>query len=259
MATKKTAKKATKKGKLERILFIPDTHVPYHDKRAFALMLKAMKDFKPNHTIVMGDFLDNYSVSSHSKDPNRSLKLEEEVNETIHELKKVKALGAKNNVFIGGNHEDRLERYLMQKAPELYNIISTEKILKLDELGFEYVPYKHHYKIGKINVTHDTGTAGRTAHQKALDSFQDNILIGHTHRLAYIVEGDAKGTKHVSAMLGWLGDVEGIDYMNKYKVQKDWCLAFGIGYLDTATGNVYVVPVPIINYTCLVEGKLYKN
>jgi hypothetical protein len=57
------------------------------------------------------------------------LKLKEEVEETIKNLKRVKAIGAKNNVYLGGNHEDRLERYLMAKAPELYNIISTPKIL----------------------------------------------------------------------------------------------------------------------------------
>lgn len=245
--------------KLEKILFVPDTHIPYHDKKAWELMLEAMKSFKPDHVIVGGDFIDNYAVSSHNKNPNRSLLLEQEVNDTKKELDRLKALGAKNNVFVSGNHEDRLERYLMTKAPELFNFISTDKVLELKQKGFKYIPYKETYKLGKLNVTHDTGTAGLYAHYKALDVYQHNIVINHTHRIGYTVQGSATNDRHVAAMFGWLGDVEQVDYMHKVKARKDWSLGFGIGYLDPKTGNVYLVPIPIVNYTCLVEGKLYAK
>lgn len=242
--------------KLERILFIPDCHVPYQDKNAFNLMLKAGKSFKPDHVIIMGDFADFYGVSSHSKDPNRALHLKEEIEAAQEALDEVLELGAKNNVFVAGNHEDRLERYLMDKAPELFNFISIPKVLGLKEKGFKYVPYKQSYKIGKLNVTHDTGTAGRYAHYKSLDAFQHNVLIGHTHRFGYAVEGNAQGERHVTAMFGWLGDVEEVDYMHRIKAIRDWSLGFGIGYLDPKTQIVYVVPIPIIKNTCLVDGKL---
>lgn len=244
------------KSKLEKILFIPDSHIPYHDKDAFNLMLKAGKVFKPDHTIILGDFADFYGVSSHSKDPNRALKLKEEIESVKDALDQVKGIGAKNNVFVSGNHEDRLERYLRDKAPELFNFISIPKILELKEKGFSYTPYKRAYKIGKLNITHDTGVAGRFAHYKALDTFQHNIIIGHTHRLGYAVEGNAQGERHITAMFGWLGDVEEIDYMNQVKARKEWSLGFGTGYLDTSTGVVYLVPHPIINGTVLVEGKI---
>ena len=183
------------KNNLEKILFVPDTHVPYHDKDAFNLMLKAGKLFKPDHTIILGDFADFYGVSSHSKDPNRALKLKEEIEATKTALDQVKAIGAKNNVFVSGNHEDRLERYLRDKAPELFNFISIPKILELKEKGFGYTPYKRAYKIGKLNITHDTGVAGRYAHYKALDTFQHNIIIGHTHRLGYRRRGECSRRK----------------------------------------------------------------
>jgi predicted phosphodiesterase len=246
------------KSKLEKILFIPDSHVPYHDEDAFNLMLKTGKAFKPDHTIILGDFADFYGVSSHSKDPNRALKLKEEIEATKDALDKVKAIGAKNNVFVSGNHEDRLERYLRDKAPELFNFISIPQILELKQKGFSYTPYKQAYKIGKLNVTHDAGNAGRYAHYKSLDTFQHNVIIGHTHRIGYAVEGDAQGSRHVCAMFGWLGNVGEIDYMHQVKARKDWSLGFGIGYLDTKTGVVYLTPVPIINGTCLVEGVLYS-
>jgi predicted phosphodiesterase len=244
------------KNKLEKILFIPDSHIPYHDKDAFNLMLKAGKIFKPDHVIILGDFADFYAVSSHSKNPNRVNKLKEEIESVKEALDQVKTLGAKNNYFVSGNHEDRLERYLRDRAPEFYNIISIPKILELKEKGFKYTAYKQACKIGKLNITHDTGVAGRYAHYKALDTFQHNIIIGHTHRIGYAVEGDAQGNRHITAMFGWLGDVEEIDYMNQVKAKKEWSLGFGTGYLDTSTGVVYLVPNPIINNTVLVEGKI---
>lgn len=247
-----------KEAKLEKILFIPDTHVPYEDRRAVTLMLRAARGFKPDHVVVLGDFGDFYGVSSHSKDPRRALKLKEEVDAIKDALDAVAAIGAKNNVFVEGNHEDRLKRYLQDKAPELFDYISIPEILELKQKGFKYVPYKQSYRIGKLNVTHDCGNAGRYAHYKSLDTFQHNIIIGHTHRLGYAVEGNAQGERHVAAMFGWLGDVEQVDYMHRVKAVKDWTLGFGVGYLDTSTGVVYLVPVPIVNYTCQIEGKLYR-
>jgi hypothetical protein len=57
-------------------------------------------------------------------------------------------------------------------------------------------------------------------------------------------------------MLGWLGDVEMVDYKHKAMAKKEWALGFGVGYLDPKTEIVYIVPTPIIKYTCLVEGQL---
>ncbi len=44
--------------------------------------------------------------------------------------------------------------------------------------------------------------------------------------------------------------------MHRIKAIKDWTLGFGIGYLDTKTGIVYLSPVPIVKGTCMIEGKL---
>lgn len=134
--------------------------------------------------------------------------------------------------------------------------ISIENLFKLGDLGYKFVPYKHYYEIGKVSLTHDLGPSGRSAAQQNLDIFQDNIITGHTHRLSYIIEGNARGTKHLSTTLGWLGDAEYIDYEHRAKIKRFSALAFGLLYTDS-DGIGYVVPVPIINYKCVVEGKLY--
>lgn len=241
--------------RLKKILFIPDTHRPYHDKRAWELLLNVGRKFSPDILVVLGDFADFYTVSSHSKDPKRSLKLEEEVADVKLGLKELSSLGAKQKIFIAGNHEDRLWRYMQDRAPELDHLISIPKVLGLE--SWKYVPYKEDCRLGKLYLTHDVGSAGRGSVLKCLDSYQHSNITGHTHRMAYVVEGNAAGEAKIAAQFGWLGDVEAADYMHRMKARKDWALGFGVGYLNEKTGVVYVQPVPIINYTCVVEGKLY--
>jgi predicted phosphodiesterase len=246
-------------AKLEPILFVPDTHRPYHDEKAWQLMLKVGRDLKPKHIVCIGDLADFYSVSSHSKDPRRANSLDVELKDVHKGLDELDSLKAKNKLFIAGNHCDRLSRYLQDRAPELFDVIGIPQLLKLEERGWKYTPYKDHASLGKLHMTHDVGVAGRNAVFRALDTYQHSIVTGHTHRLAYIVEGNAVGEFKVSATFGWLGDASKVDYMHKVKVAKDWALGFGIGYYAPATGYVYLTPVPIIKYTCVVNGKLYKG
>lgn len=240
------------------MLFVPDVHRPYHDERAWQLMLKVGKALKPKMVVVIGDFADFYSVSAHSKDPARAGKLKDELGIVGKGLDELEALGAADNIFVAGNHESRLQRYIQDKAPELYDVVDIPGVLELRERGWRYVPYKDDTRVGKLYLTHDVGVAGRYSAFKALDTYQHSVVTGHSHRLSYIVEGNAVGEYKVSAQFGWLGDVSKIDYMHRTTAKKNWPLGFGIGYLNPATGIVYLVPVPIVKYSAVVNGRLFK-
>ncbi len=247
---------------IETLLIFPDLHAPYHDEKALQLVLKAGKALRPDQCIILGDWADFYAVSGHDKDPTRLARLEDEVRSAQECLDRVKALGAKKNVFISGNHEWRLERYLMSKAPELYNIISTPRILELKEKGFHYVPYRQSYSVGNMRFTHDVGPSGLHAATKSMAALGRNVVIGHCHRMEYVVQGTLDGARHVGISLGWLGDTQAAeDYMHLDKMAKDWTLGFGVGYHDTVTGFVTVQPVPILpgakgeTYCAIVGGK----
>lgn len=244
---------------LKKLLFIPDTHIPYHDKRAWRLAMIAAKAFKPDTIIIGGDFGDFYSVSSHSKQVDRMNKFDYELKQINKALDQVCSIGTKDIHFVEGNHEDRLRRYLQDKAPELAGQLDTKSLFKLKKRGISFTPYKSTLKLGKLHVTHDFGNAGRFAHYKALDTAQQNVVINHTHRIGYAVEGSNTGKRYVTAMFGWLGDLNSIDYMHRDKANKDWSLGLGTGYLDTDTGYVYLVPIPMVEYTVMIEGKLYKG
>lgn len=242
----------------ERVLIVPDTHVPYHDKRAWSLMMKAAKGFKPQTIVHMGDFADFYKISSHSKDPSREYTFKQEV-EIVKKLRgELDALGAKRKVFIEGNHEDRLRRFLQDKAVELYDEISTDSLLKLTKNGWEFVPYREAAQVGRVYFTHDVGGGGKYSTANALDTYQHSVAIGHHHAIQYNVAGDATGKYRVGGQFGWLGDIKRVDYMHQVKVRRLWALGFGTGRHDTKTGTVYLTPHPIVNYSCCVEGRVYR-
>lgn len=243
---------------LERLFLIGDVHSPFTDKQGWRVVLDSLADFKADTFVSLGDFMDCLSVSHYSKSPDRAFSLKDEVEIAAAMLDEIeeRTPGARR-IWISGNHEFRLERYLQDKAPELFNLIDIPKLLHLEERGWEYVPYKQSIQIGKLHLTHDVGSAGRYNAFKALDTFQAPVVTGHTHRLSYVVEGDATGGSQVSAQFGWLGDVEQVDYMHRVKARRDWALGFGYGYIDRATGYAYLTPVPIVNGTCIVEGRFY--
>lgn len=245
--------------KLEAMVIVPDTHRPYHDKRAWALFLQVAKDMRPKHLIQIGDFADFYKVSSHSKDPARVLTFNEELDDVNVGLDELDALGATSKIFCAGNHENRLERYLQDKAPELYGVVSIPELFGLKERGWEYVAYKNYTRLGKLYISHDVGTAGRYAAHRALDAFQHSNITGHTHRLCYVVEGNAVAEFKLSASFGWLGDRNAVDYMQRVNVNKNWALGFGVGYMNPQTGVAYLTPVPLVDYTCVVNGKFYEG
>jgi predicted phosphodiesterase len=239
----------------ERVLFIPDCHHPYVDEKKWGLMLRAAMKFKPKTIVVLGDFADFYPVSSHSKQADRRHCLKDELAAVHKALRQLEYLGAKNNIYICGNHEDRYDRYINDRAPELHHLVSLRDALGLQE--WTWVPYKTHFNLGKLHITHDCGNAGGDAHKKAQATFEGNVIIGHTHRIGYTVVGNAEGKPHLGAMLGWLGSIEDVDYMHRIKTMRDWAHGFGIGYM-MKDGTVHVIPVPIVNNSVIIEGKLVK-
>lgn len=243
---------------LEKILFIPDTHIPYHNKRAFELMLRVCEDFKPNIIVILGDFADFYSVSRFSKDPSRKLKLKWEIEQVNLGLDRIDKLNAKLKIYIAGNHEFRLDRFIADKAPELHGILNCEQSFHLKDRKWKYIPYRKDYKLGKVYLTHDVDSYGRNSAHKVIDTYLHSAITAHTHRMIYVVEADGIGNPILSAMFGWLGDIDKIDYQHRIKAIKNYVLGFGIGYMEKNTGVVHAIPVPIIKNKCLVNGTLYK-
>lgn len=241
--------------KIKKYGIQPDTHLPYHSQLALDVFCNAMDEFNPDGIINLGDCHDFYAVSSHRKDPSRMRLLKDEIDAARPHLERTRKL-AKEYIYIGGNHEDRLDRYYQDFCPELWHPLIIEEVLRLDQLGIQYIPYGQHINIGAVSITHDLGKAGPTAHRGARVDFEGCAIIGHTHGMESTVSGNAKGVPSFGMTFGWLGDPERIDYKHKYKAKRDYIHGFGTMYVVEDTGECFAFQHPIVNGKVMVHGKL---
>ncbi len=240
---------------LKRVLFIPDAHTPYHDRRALEglIMGQVIPAFTWDTICILGDWWDNYSISNHLKTPTRerSWKRESEYGKGL--LRQLGQVKARRHILVKGNHERWLENLLADKVPALYEEFLDKT--KHPE-GWQVIEYMNSTSIGKLHVTHDLGHSGINSTQQSLTACGDNIVIGHNHNMTYVVRGNTKGDTHVGASFGWLGDYKKIDYRHRMKARREWVLGFGVGHLREG-GIIHIQPVPIIKYSCVVEGHLF--
>lgn len=243
---------------IERIGLIPDVHIPAEDPIAFDLAIQGLTEFQPDTLVILGDFGDFESMSSHGKNPARMDHLCDEIAAVNRGLDRIQAIGAKRIIYCFGNHEHRVARYVAQRAPELYGELDLVKRLRLRERGIEFVPYGDFTRIGKLIVTHDVDHAGSNAAQRSRDEFNGNVAIGHCHNANISYRGDVYGDSHVGFACGWLGSRESITYQKKGKVARNWQHGFGIAYVERDTGNCHVHFVPILGGRCVIEGQIVQ-
>lgn len=241
---------------LERGLIIPDAHTPYHDKRALVKLLikKVIPAFAWDTLIILGDWFDNYILSTFVKDPRRLKGLLSELRPGFKLLRYLRQLPFKRFIFIEGNHEKRLPKMVSSKAPEFYEIVMEWWQQHFN--GWEYIPYMNGIAVGEMFFTHDMGYSGPLSARQSMHSLQDNSVIGHNHNMLSAVEGNSKGRLHIGASFGWLGNVDLIDYKHRMKALREWALGFGT-YIRRSDDVVHLRQHPIIDYTCEVDGRIF--
>jgi hypothetical protein len=255
---------------LRIVLIIPDTHRPYHDRRAYALMIRAFQDvvLKYQHIaefeiIILGDYADFYSVMSHKKDPRVLQMLLDEVACVLQGLDELDILFPyAKKIYIEGNHEFRLERYLSDSAPALFGITSTEHLLKLNQRpNWSFVRYSPNQvvKVGGSNLfaRHEPeGTTAKTTASRVLCS----LVYGHIHRIEESCIVALDGEQYVCFSVGWLGDKRNDKVFSYVKNHHQWQLGFGLVFIDNATLKFHHNKIHITDdYSCLVAGKVYKD
>lgn len=174
--------------KQSKILNISDLHFPYQDNEAIKLALKYGVEKKVDCVLINGDLVDFAGISRHEKDW-RQRSVHEELEAVRTFLKGLRKLFPKQRiVFKYGNHDERWEKYLFLKAPELFGCTDFELpvLLKLGELKIEVVKEKRPIKVGKLTILHGHELAGssggvnpaRATFLKTLDS----VIVGHYHK-----------------------------------------------------------------------------
>jgi predicted phosphodiesterase len=139
-----------------RIGIISDVHLPFHEKTPLVEALKHCRKFKPTHLVLNGDIADFFSVSFWEKDPRkRDLKNEIQTTRDFLELLRKQFKDAEI-IYKLGNHEERWERYLRVKAPELLGVADFEiqKVLRFEDHGIQCVSDCRPIRAGHLNIIH---------------------------------------------------------------------------------------------------------
>lgn len=137
------------------ILVIADLHIPYHDNTALMCALEYGQKVKCDTVYIDGDMLDFHRLSRFIKDP-RMRSAREEIDAANVMLDTLKKL-FKHVIWKQGNHEERYDHYIMQHAPEIWDIdaVHLPQLMNLKERGIEWVGHKRVSRIGKhLSVIH---------------------------------------------------------------------------------------------------------
>jgi len=235
---------------------VSDVHVPYQDHAAVKIVTRMAWHFKPQNIIINGDAIDNAQLSrfSHSPFEPESLKSDiEELCDIITDLQKYS-----NVIYIEGNHESRLQKYINEKAPDLHGLITMEKLINENlDTKIEYIhtvpsesmiEWRDDLLIGHFNIARKY--CGYTA--KALvERFQMSCVQGHTHRLGeYALR--VKGRTLRGFEGGCLCDLD-----PEYVMMPNWQSGFLV--FSPIDDLWKIETVPIMDDKAIFRGKVYRQ
>lgn len=193
------------------ILLISDLHIPYHDNYAITLAFDYGIRHNINTIFINGDLIDFHKVSRFEADPKkRSVKEEfEAAKQFLVSLRDT--FPTAKIYWLKGNHDTRYEKFLLQKAYEIWNdeYYHLEQRLKLHEEEVTLIDDKVLVKAGKLNISHghhvfkgifSPVNPARGAWMKAKKS----IIVGHLHRSSSHPEVDIDGNVTICYSTGCL-------------------------------------------------------
>lgn len=236
-----------------------DFHIPYETEN-LSLFKKFLKDLKPDELIINGDFIDAHHLSVHPKVPGLLYDFPAEAEIAAEILNQLCRL-AKKTVFLQGNHDARIEKYIALNAPQFFSLApDTQAILRLAALGIEYIP-EHVYQAYKpfdsdVIIRHTPPAGGKNCASAALREAHRNIIFGHTHRIQEYVTRDAEGRTLFSVSGGCMCNTEA-KTMQYVKGHKEWGVGFVI--LRVVRGKPSYEVVRIEDNHFIAGGNLYED
>ena len=254
-----------------RTIVFGDVHIPFHDPKiisgdARGLILDIAHDIKIDRILINGDLLDMYGVNMHGpKSPIVHTTIEDELvagREFFHALRE--RFPDTEIVLNMGNHEHRLNRFITQHCKSFHNLLRIEKFLELDRLGIEWYPYQHKYQIDGTScfVMHSPPSYGvNGARTSLLKKMDETYLYGCTHREQQAHLTASSGNVYSAYFVGWCGSSdltpEHREVFSYAKGHQNWQRSFAI--VNTYEGQFHVNTYSIRDYSCVVDGFLYKE
>lgn len=233
----------------QRGILFADHHIPFGDKLCMETILSFADEFKPDFIIILGDLIDFYEISTFITDPAKR-DTNGEIKATKAFLEHLRSRYPDAEIYYKeGNHEYRLERFIIKNAAQIYSLISDLLTVKLniEELKIKYITEP--FRIGKLWFLH--------GHEKPAGSYNpeyicnvmwkyvhDHFIVGHFHRQQKKIFKDIGGQTYWTASVGYSAGA--LDYapLNQWtqgfiSIQFDDSGAFRAQQYDVLNGVIY--------------------
>ena len=200
---------------IERMLVISDIHIPYHDAPALKMALRYGLEKNVDAVLINGDYIDFAPISYFTKDPYTKMNLLSDLEISRNILEIIRNTFPDIPIYYKlGNHEDWLEKYLMNKAPELLDMdeFKLKSLLRFGELKITEISSYAMMKFGKLNIIHGhelkstmrSVNPARTLYLKAKRS----TLVAHHHVTSEHTESDIDGDVVTCWSMGCLSQLK---------------------------------------------------
>ncbi len=243
-----------------KIIVVNDTQIPFQDVATLEAVQHFWDDFAPDLEIYNGDIIDFYSISDFIKDPSRTFKLQDELDEAYQWMfSRAEANPNARRILIQGNHEDRLRRFLAKAGPELSSLTSLEfeSLMRLDDLQMETISYRSQVDFLGFLIEHGwKASGGGTPYPINVSRFMasktgSSGLCGHTHRISLYGWANANGS-HSYIENGCLCRMD-----LEYAPFPNWQQAFSFGVVQN--NKVHMNLVQIYPDGFRTEGEWYPR
>ena len=273
---------------LDRVLFLCDQQVPFHDPRAVGLAaeyarVETLEGRGFTEVVQGGDWADMTALSI------KFLRHPEHMNRIRHDFKIMRGQHERLSEAVGwdiphrwiaGNHEERFAIYIIAGNPELAWLLAPdddEERPKLDVLRisgmdrFDNISYTGPYgevyerRYGRNNqsrfIFKHGDKAGVYAAARELDGVMENGMSGHNHRAQTIMKTTYNGPKAWWSIPA-LCNIEGPDcppgYM-KGNGLRNWQQGFGEAYFSRERA-LFAVQTHIIHRGLMIAGgRMYRD
>lgn len=193
----------------ELVVICGDQQAPYVDENLHLLFCKWLSQHRPSRGVLLGDTVDLPTMSKHKPDPESDANVNECTQSGYNTLRGYVDASVRTDwVVMPGNHCVRINDYLAMRAPEAATIrratmeggrreepvLSLKHLMRLDELGIEWIDPKGPYTQAQYNVNDKLAIrhgwlakngGGNTAYA-SLNSLGYSLGVGHTHRQSIV-------------------------------------------------------------------------
>ena len=238
------------------VAVINDTHNPYQDLVALGLVERFLTDLQPDFLFYAGDANDFYQISVFDKDPARISEMQSDIDNTRAMFRKHRVMLPNADIrLIGGNHEDRWQKFLWTKASALssLNCLTIPELYHLKDYGIQYIPDGTGYLInGVFKVMHGDLISAYSAYtaKRMFEKHGHCGMHGHSHRGGSYYKTDDFGT------WGWWENYCLCSLNPDWIKHPNW--QHGISLVHFRNKRFWVEQIPIVGNSLMYGGKLYE-